>query len=45
MSIQEHAITGLGAALEGSRVAFFSPDRSDARALFDAVASFGSGGL
>lgn len=37
MSIQEHAITALGAALEGSRVAFFAANQSDARAAFDAV--------
>lgn len=37
MSIQEHVVTALGAALEGSHVAFFAANRSDARAVFDAV--------
>ncbi|MFS0718853.1 hypothetical protein ABC337_04970 [Arthrobacter sp. 1P04PC] len=39
MSVQEHAITALGAALEGSRVAFFVASLSDARMAFDAVAA------
>lgn len=37
MSIQEHVITALGAALEGSRVGFFGATHEDARSAFKAV--------
>lgn len=37
MSVQECILTGLGAALEGERVAFFEASQAEARALFHAV--------
>lgn len=37
MSVQEHVITALGAALEGERVGFFAASHEDARAAFKAA--------
>lgn len=39
MSVQEHVITALGAALEGERVAFFAADWDEARKFFKAADS------
>lgn len=44
MSVQEHVITALAAAIEGDHVLFFADSMADSRAMFNAVDSLAPAG-